>query len=60
MLATVGFIVLSWLIADLLSGLIHWAEDRYFRTDWPWIGNYIAAPNELHHEQPTAFLFHNY
>ena len=60
MLSWLVTIMACWLLADFLSGFWHWAEDRYFRTDWPWIGKYIAAPNELHHEQPTAFLFNTY
>lgn len=56
----VGTIVIAWLAADLLAGFWHWLEDRYFDVTWPIIGEYIAKPNELHHEQPRAFLYQDY
>ena len=56
----VGNIVVAWLFADFLAGVWHWLEDRYFREDWPLIGKYIAKPNQLHHDQPTAFLQQGY
>lgn len=52
--------VAGYLAADLLAGFWHWAEDRYFRCHWPIIGPYIAAPNELHHTDQTAFLAGSY
>ncbi|QDV26726.1 fatty acid desaturase CarF family protein [Aureliella helgolandensis] len=55
-----GWIVASYLAADLLAGFWHWLEDRYFEETWPIVGKYIAKPNSLHHEQPTAFLFQSY
>ncbi len=60
MMTFVGWILSSWLAADLIAGFWHWLEDRYFDITWPFIGQYIAKPNELHHEQPTAFLFQTY
>lgn len=60
MLQFIGWILSCYLAADLLAGFWHWLEDRYFDVTWPWIGKYIAKPNELHHEQPTAFLFQSY
>lgn len=47
-------------LADLLSGFWHWAEDRYFRTEWPILGPHIALPNEIHHSRPSEFLAGNY
>jgi hypothetical protein len=58
--AWVGFIVLSWIAADLIAGIFHWLEDRFFEKDWPWIGKYIATPNQEHHAQPQAFLEGSY
>jgi len=50
-------ILAAWLLADLISGAVHWWEDRYLD------GNYslsfldsIAEDNDLHHRQPTAML----
>lgn len=60
MLGTIGYVLACWLAADLIAGFWHWLEDRYFDVTWPLIGKYIAKPNELHHEQPTAFLFQTF
>lgn len=56
----IGTLLVGWLFADFLSGFWHWMEDRYFRTEWPVIGKYIAKPNQLHHADPTAFLNQSY
>lgn len=60
MFAWIGYLLVCYLAADLLAGFWHWLEDRYFDVRWPLIGEYIAKPNELHHEQPTAFLAQSY
>lgn len=46
--------VQAWMIADLLSGIFHWLEDRYGNPDWPIIGKYVVQPNLLHHTRPAA------
>lgn len=51
-----GYFLASYMLADLLSGFWHWIEDRYFDEEWPLVGRYISKPNNLHHEQPLAFL----
>lgn len=55
-LRVVAWIAACVLIADLISGLIHWAEDRYGSEHWWLVGPLIIAPNLLHHDQPRAFL----
>jgi len=44
------------LAADAVSGLVHWAEDRYWCRTTPVVGRWIVAPNELHHRNGTAFV----
>lgn len=51
----VGQLVLGWLLADLLTGAFHWWEDRFGNENWPLIGPWIIAPNQLHHIEPLAF-----
>jgi ubiquitin-conjugating enzyme E2 variant len=60
MVSVIGYLLACYLLADLIAGFWHWLEDRYFDVTWPVIGKYIAKPNELHHEQPSAFLFQSY
>jgi plasmanylethanolamine desaturase len=44
------------LVADFLSGLVHWAEDAYARADTPIIGKWIGEANLEHHAKPRAFV----
>lgn len=50
-----GQIILGWLFADLLGGIIHWWEDRVGRADMWLLGPAVVQPNRLHHENPLAF-----
>ncbi|MGL4574563.1 MAG: fatty acid desaturase CarF family protein [Burkholderiaceae bacterium] len=44
------------LLADFLSGAVHWAEDAYARKDTPIIGKWIGQANIEHHVKPRAFV----
>jgi len=52
--------VATVLIADFVSGLIHWLEDAYGREDWPIIGRLVTRPNILHHHDPRYFTGHTW
>ncbi len=45
----------GWLLADMISGFVHWFEDNFGSEDWPILGPLVIAPNRLHHANPTAF-----
>lgn len=48
-------ILLAWLLADFITGLVHWFEDKYLDHDKTL--NFltsIAEDNDLHHKKPTA------
>ncbi len=47
------------LIADFISGFVHWLEDAYARPDMPLVGS-IATENLLHHSKPRDFLKKNW
>lgn len=51
-------LLLGWLLADFLSGVLHWIEDRFGpgRTHWPVLGPLVFAPNLAHHARPAEFL----
>jgi ubiquitin-conjugating enzyme E2 variant len=49
-------LVSAWLMADFMSGIFHWFEDRYGVESWPVIGPLVVSPNIMHHSQPRAFL----
>lgn len=46
-------IIICVLIADFLTGLIHWAEDQYCVESLPLIGAKICKPNIDHHRYPA-------
>ena len=55
MIAVALTILAAWLLADLLTGFVHWAEDRLAGDQLPILGEHVFAPNRLHHTQPLAF-----
>lgn len=51
-----GSVVGTVLLADLVSGAVHWVEDAYIRKDTPLLGKLVANANIEHHERPRAFV----
>ena len=49
-------LVAVWLLADFVSGVVHWAEDSYGTEYTPVIGRWIVRPNLLHHRDASAFV----
>ena len=47
------FFLSAWLAADLVTGMVHWWEDRYGDPTWPVIGPLIVEPNIRHHADQT-------
>jgi plasmanylethanolamine desaturase len=43
------------LLADLVSGLVHWIEDTFWTENSPIVGKWIVTPNSLHHRDGFAF-----
>ena len=57
--SSLGAIAGSVLLADLVSGVVHWAEDTYARFKPRRklrLINLIARDNEVHHRRPRDFL----
>ena len=50
-----GQIVFGRLLADLVSGIAHWLEDRVLPEGIPLLDSQIIQPNRLHHKDPMAF-----
>ncbi len=55
MMAILGQLLFGWLFADLLSGVVHWVEDRVLPEGIPFLDEQIVQPNRLHHVEPMAF-----
>lgn len=51
-----GQLIFGWLMADFLTGIFHWWEDRLGNEKWFLIGPWIIVPNRLHHKDPLAFI----
>jgi TMEM189-like protein len=43
-------------VADLVSGLVHWAADTWGRETWPVIGERVLRPFRVHHVNPEDML----
>ena len=50
-----GQIILGWMFADLIGGLLHWWEDRLAPETLWLLGPAVVQPNRLHHTDPLAF-----
>jgi ubiquitin-conjugating enzyme E2 variant len=55
-----GYALAAWVVADFLSGVVHWIEDRYGDPAWPVIGRHVIEPNILHHRDQMAFTAGGY
>ena len=53
-------VIVTVLITDFVSGLLHWFEDAYGREEWPITGWLITKPNILHHHDPRYFTRHGW
>lgn len=53
-------IFLLWLLADFLTGMVHWWQDAYGNPAWPILGKYMVEPNLNHHKHPRDLLKGSY
>lgn len=44
------------LLADFVTGLVHWLEDSYWSPETPILGKWIVEPNLAHHKNGQEFL----
>ncbi len=51
---------LALALADLVSGLVHWAADRLLPSDWPVLGPAFVQPFRDHHRDPLGITRHDF
>ena len=44
------------LLADFVTGFVHWLEDSFWTPDTPILGKWIVKPNLAHHKNGQDFL----
>jgi len=49
-------VLLAWLFADFLTGIIHWLQDKHLSENpkYSWLTE-ISADNQIHHKSPGLF-----
>ncbi len=52
--------LLGWLLADLFSGLVHWALDTFGTVRTPIVGPAIIRPFREHHADPAGMTRHDF
>jgi plasmanylethanolamine desaturase len=50
----------GYLVADLVSGIVHWFCDTFFSEDTPVIGRAFIHPFREHHRDPLAITRHGF
>jgi len=51
---------LSWIAADIISGLVHWFADSYGKVSWPVIGGVFIRSFLEHHVDPKSITEHDW
>jgi sterol desaturase/sphingolipid hydroxylase (fatty acid hydroxylase superfamily) len=51
---------LGYLLADVVSGVVHWFCDTFFHDDTPLIGSAFIHPFREHHADPLAITRHGF
>ena len=56
----IGACLLGYLMADFVSGLVHWACDRYGSPHTPYLGPNFIATFRDHHADPKGITRHDF
>lgn len=46
----------AWAMADVITGITHWALDTYGSEETPYLGYVLIKPFRMHHEYPTYMV----
>lgn len=53
-------ILLAWVAADFVSGMVHWLADTWGSESMPLLGSRFLSPFRVHHVTPKSFLECNF
>jgi len=53
-------VLLAYLAADLVSGVVHWAADTWGSPDLPVLGSAVLGPFREHHKDPLGITRHDF
>ena len=53
-------LLLGYLLADLLSGLVHWLFDTWWTETTPFLGQAFVKPFREHHTDPASITRHDW
>ena len=59
-LAVLLAVPVAWVLADLLSGLLHWACDSFGSVHTPLVGRAFIRPFREHHADPEEMTRHDF
>lgn len=58
--STAALVLLGLVVADFVSGVMHWAGDTWGDESTPWIGQRFVRPFRFHHAHPLDMLKSNF